>query len=78
MEERSLSIAEGEGSSRFVPGKTEVSLLVSGSSFSIYRIARDGKFFLFKTPASEDTHLITLLRREYELSVGCNHPHPQK
>lgn len=75
MEEKSLIIDGGTDETWIVSNKKEATLLVAGSSFAIYRIARDGKFFLFKTPATGDAHLATLLRREYELSVGCNHPH---
>ena len=53
----------------------EAVLLRSGSHFSIYRLSIDGKHFLFKTSANKDSRSRKLLRREYELSIGCDHPH---
>lgn len=51
------------------------SLIRNGLLFSYYRIADDGKFFFFKTPTQPDDRSHGLLRREYELSLGCDHPH---
>ena len=75
MEETSLIIDDSAGDSWIISNKIDATLIVAGSSFAIYRIAKDGKFFLFKTPATADEYLAKLLRREYELSVGCNHTH---
>ena len=58
----------------FNKNRSEVSLLTSGSRFAIYRIAQDGKYFLFKTTAKDEKRLSELLRREYEISAGCSHP----
>lgn len=58
----------------FNKNRSEVSLLTAGSRFALYRIAQDGKYFLFKTTAKDDKRLSELLRKEYEISAGCSHP----
>lgn len=47
----------------------------SNNRFDFYRLAIDGKYFLFKTAATNNPRLQTLLRREYEIASGCDHPH---
>lgn len=53
----------------------QVTLFHSGSIFVIYRIALDGKYLLFKTSTPGTRNGAEMLRREYELSLGCEHPH---
>lgn len=50
-------------------------LVKAGPIFSYYRVENDGKYFFFKT-FTDDTPLARrMLRREYELGNGCDHPH---
>lgn len=53
----------------------EAALIFSNGRFEFYRLAVDGKSFLFKTPAKDSARLNNLLRREYEIASGCSHPH---
>ena len=39
----------------------------------LYRVRKDGKYFLLKKPAKKGVRGRKILRREYELSVRCNH-----
>lgn len=56
--------------------KKDEALLIATTSLSkIYRISHDGKFFLFKTSSDQTERGKTIIRREYELSLGCDHPH---
>lgn len=59
-----------------VNGRKEEALLIVTTSLSkIYRISHDGKFFLFKTSSDQTERGKAIIRREYELSLGCDHPH---
>ena len=55
--------------------KDEAILLLTTSLSKIYRISHDGKFFLFKTSSDPTERGKAIIRREYELSLGCDHPH---
>ncbi|MCH5242154.1 MAG: serine/threonine protein kinase [Muribaculaceae bacterium] len=50
-------------------------LLKITSHSKIYRLDHDGKFFLFKTSSDQTERGKAIIRREYELSLGCDHPH---
>ncbi len=41
----------------------------------LYRVSRDGKYFLVKTTKDNSMRLRELLKREYELSIGCENQH---
>ena len=41
----------------------------------IYRASKAGKYFLIKTTKDNSEHQLAVLKREYELSIGCDHPH---
>ena len=41
----------------------------------LWRISRCGKFFLVKTTKDNNEAQRNILQREYELSIGCDHPH---
>ena len=41
---------------------------------NLYRLSREGRYFLLKTPAGTSEDLRGLLRREYELSITLTHP----
>ena len=53
---------------------SEAVLLHSTSLSRLYRISLHGRHFLFKTPVSDDSFSLAMLRREYEISAGCAHP----
>ena len=50
-------------------------LLKTTTSSNLYRISRAGKHFLIKTTKDNSQRAKTMLRREYELSIGCSHHH---
>lgn len=50
-------------------------LLKTTTSSKLYRISRAGKHFLIKTTKDDSQRAKTMLRREYELSIGCSHHH---
>lgn len=52
----------------------EEELICATSNSLIYRIRKDGKYFLVKRSALKGSRGRKILRREYELSIGCNHP----
>lgn len=55
--------------------KDDSFLLQATSISKVYRISHDGKFFLFKTSTDSTDRGRAIIRREYELSLGCDHPH---
>ena len=60
----------------FVNDRKDDSCLLKATPYSkIYRISHDGKFFLFKTSSDLTERGNTIIHREYELSLGCDHPH---
>lgn len=49
--------------------------LLKATAYSkLWRVSRDGKYFLIKTTKDNSEHQISMLRREYELSIGCDNP----
>ena len=49
--------------------------LIFATKYSLlFRIRRDGRYFIVKQAAGSDERLAKILRREYELSAGCSHP----
>ena len=56
------------------PGYGEISLLHSGSYADTYRAKKAGRYFLLKAAHDGDTRFQPMLRREYEISVGLEHP----
>ena len=50
-------------------------LLKTTVSSKLWRMSRDGKYFLLKTTQDNSEHQLKMLRREYELSIGCDNPH---
>lgn len=53
----------------------DFNLLKTTASSKLWRASRDGKYFLIKTTKDNSEHQIQMLRREYELSIGCDNPH---
>lgn len=49
-------------------------LLKTTAYSKLWRVSRDGKYFLIKTTKDNSEHQISMLRREYELSIGCDNP----
>lgn len=41
---------------------------------TLYRVRKAGKFFIIKTPKDASGQSLAMLRREYELSIGRQHP----
>lgn len=50
-------------------------LLKTTANASLYLAFKAGKRFLIKTTKDNSERQIKMLRREYELSIGCDHPH---
>ncbi len=40
----------------------------------LWRVSRDGKYFLIKTTKNNSEYQQKMLRREYEISIGCDNP----
>ena len=53
----------------------DFNLLKTTASSKLWRVSRDGKYFLIKTTKDNSEHQLKMLRREYELSIGCDNPH---
>ena len=49
-------------------------LIKEGSVNMLYRVARAGKYFIIKTAKDGDERFKTLIKREYEFSIGLTHP----
>lgn len=56
-------------------GYCDLKLLKTTSNAKLYRATRQGKYFLLKTTKDNSEYQQKLLYREYELSIGCDHPH---
>lgn len=54
------------------PGAVELINITSHSL--LYRIRKDGKYFIIKKTAINGKKGQEILRREYEMSIGCDHP----
>ena len=52
----------------------DFNFLKTTASSKLWRVSRDGKYFLIKTTKDNSEHQIQMLRREYELSIGCDNP----
>lgn len=50
-------------------------LLRESSISRIYRISKAGKHFIFKTAKDDSGRMRALVRREYDISIGLDHPH---
>lgn len=58
-----------------VNGYHDPILLIVTTYASLYRITKSGRYFLIKTTKDNSPRARAMLRREYELSIGCDHPH---
>lgn len=50
-------------------------LLRTNTHTSLYHALKGGKRFIIKTTKDNSEHQVTMLHREYELSIQCEHPH---
>lgn len=50
-------------------------LLKTTAYARIFRVSRGGRYFVIKTTKDNTARQRELLKREYELSLGCEHPH---
>lgn len=57
------------------PVYTDPVLVRETASARLYRISREGRHFLLKTPGEGGGRLESILKREYEMSLNLNHPH---
>lgn len=56
-------------------GNTHEPVLLHSTGLSnLYRICKDGKYYIFKTSKSNKEHIRQLLKREYEIGKECSHP----
>lgn len=53
----------------------DFNLLKTTVSSKLWRMSRDGKYFLVKTTKDNSEHQLKMLRREYEMSIGCDNPY---
>ena len=53
----------------------DFNLLKTTAASKLWRASRDGKYFLIKTTKDNSEYQLKILRREYELSIGCDNPH---
>ena len=49
-------------------------LYAETSSAVLYRVRKAGKYFIIKTPKNNSGKSLAMLQREYELSIGLQHP----
>lgn len=49
-------------------------LYAETSSAVLYRVRKAGKYFIIKTPKDNSGSSLAMLQREYELSIGLQHP----
>lgn len=50
-------------------------LLRTTTYASLYYVVKQGKRFIIKTTKDNSERQVAILKREYELSIGCDHPH---
>ena len=56
-------------------GYAEPVLIAQSSISRLYRVSKAGKHFILKTAGDDSERLRSLIRREYEISIGLDHPH---
>ena len=56
-------------------GFGDFKLLKTTTYAQLYRASKAGKYFLVKTTKDDTERQLAMLRREYELAIGCDHPH---
>ena len=68
FESQDFKLEKNDSSCKFNLLKTTV-------SSKLWRMSCDGKYFLVKTTKDNSEHQLKMLRREYELSIGCDNSH---
>lgn len=58
-----------------VNGYYDPVLLTVTTYAALYRVRKSGRYFLIKTTKDNSQQARAILHREYEMSVGCDHPH---
>lgn len=48
---------------------------VTTTTAVLYRVRKSGKYFIIKTPKDNSGQALSMLQREYELSIGISHQH---
>ena len=56
-------------------GFGDFKLLKTTAYAQLYRASKAGKYFLVKTTKDDTERQLAMLHREYELAIGCDHPH---
>lgn len=59
----------------YTAGYSEPEVYLSTATAVLYRVRKAGKYFMIKTPKDGTGQALTMLQREYELSLGITHPH---
>lgn len=72
--EENIIFDNGRNSRSLRPEVNEAVLIHLGNDFAFYRVSIEGKDFLLKTPVTDNPQLRQILRREYESSLGYDHP----
>ena len=75
MQEESTLYEERGSIDRKNIGFYDPKLLITTANMHLYRISKQGKHFLIKTTKDNSERQLQMLKREYELSIGCTHPH---
>lgn len=51
-------------------------MLIAESSISrLYKVTKAGKYFILKTACDDSGRMRAMIRREYDISIGLDHPH---
>lgn len=74
MKETSAFFPPADTNHTFSGNTHEPVLLHSTGLSNLYRICKDGKYYIFKTSKSNNEHVRQLLKREYEIGKECSHP----
>ena len=74
MKETSAFFPPADTNHTFSGNTHEPVLLHSTGLSNLYRICKDGKYYIFKTSKSNNKHVRQLLKREYEIGKECSHP----
>lgn len=58
----------------YVSSYSSPEVYITTSSAVLYRVRKAGKYFIIKTPKDNSGSSLAMLQREYELSIGLQHP----
>lgn len=54
---------------------TDYKLLLNREYSKLYRISKQGRWYIAKTTKDNTKRQLAMLRREYSLTIACSHPH---